>query len=132
MARIPSKTLTEVEHRFMEVLWDRGEADPETMIAELAGRGHDLSGGATRKMLLILLDKGYVNREKQGRKYVYRPSVPRDNAQQSMARELMDRAFGGSAVSLVAALFGGEDVPAEDLGRIEQLIEDYKREEGKS
>ncbi|MFC1606486.1 BlaI/MecI/CopY family transcriptional regulator [Candidatus Latescibacterota bacterium] len=132
MARRQSGTLTEVELEFMQVLWKDGEAAPEDVQKALLDSGRSLTGGSIRKMLSILVRKGYVSRKKQGKKYVYSPNILEEQAKTSMIRELVNRAFGGSASLMVATLIeSGGDIPADDLRKIERIIAERKKEEGK-
>ena len=129
MARRTSNTLTDVELEFMQILWSEREAAPDDLKNALKEKGRSLTGGSIRKMLLILMKKGYVERIKQGKKYIYRAKVQQDNAKRSMIHELLNRAFGGSASLMFATLLNGKKVPDEDIKKIEQLIAGHKKEE---
>ena len=128
MARRKTKTLTEVELEFMQILWSNNEASPEDMQKALVKKGTNLTGGSIRKMLLILMKKGYVERVKQGKKYVYSAKVHQDQANRSMIHDLLNRAFGGSPSLMVATLLDNRTVSDEDIGKIEQLIAERKKE----
>ena len=131
MARRTTPTLTEVELEFMQVLWAEREVSPEDIQNALLERSRTLTGGSIRKMLSILMRKGYVNRKKEGKKYLYTAMVGQEQAKKSMIRELLNRAFGGSASLMFATLIEGRDVPVEDLKTIERLIAERKKEERK-
>jgi BlaI family transcriptional regulator, penicillinase repressor len=126
MPRKVSPSLTAVELAFMEALWSGGELSPEDMREWHAVHRKELTGGTVRKTLLILMKKGYVERRKDGKRYLYRASVGNDAAKKSMVGELLDRAFGGSASLMVAALLDRENVPADDIARIERIIAERK------
>ena len=128
MARHTTSTLTEVELEFMQILWSKKEASPEDMQKALLQNGRSLTGGSIRKMLLILMKKGYVKRVKQGKKFVYSVKVHQHQANRSMINELMNRAFNGSASLMVAALLDSRNISEEDIDRIEQLIAERKKE----
>ena len=128
MARRITPTLTEVELEFMEILWSEKEASPEDLVKTLSEKGRTLTGGSIRKMLSILMRKGYVKRQKQGKKYIYSARVKQEQAKRGMIRELLERAFEGSASLMFATLIKGQDVPDEDVWKIEQLIADSKKE----
>ena len=131
MARRTTNTLTEVELEFMHILWSEKEASPEDLQNALLKKGRTLTGGSIRKMLSILLKKGYVKRKKEGKKYIYSPQVRQEQAKRTMLHELMNRAFDGSASLMVAALFDNQTVPEEDIEKIERLIADHKKENRK-
>ncbi|MBN1294846.1 MAG: BlaI/MecI/CopY family transcriptional regulator [Candidatus Latescibacteria bacterium] len=131
MARRISNTLTEVELEFMQILWSHKEAAPEDIKQALNVKGRTLTGGSIRKMLLILMKKEYVERIKEGKKYIYRAKVKQTNAKKSMILELLDRAFGGSAFQMFATLLESSEVPEEDIKKIEKLIGERKKEENR-
>jgi predicted transcriptional regulator len=128
MARPRSRTLTDVELEFMEVLWDRGTASTEDVQAALGARGRELTGGSIRKVLSILMSKGYVARRAEGRSFLYRALVPRHKARRSMLNELLSKAFGGSPALMMATLLDADSVSAGDLEEIRALIEEREQQ----
>lgn len=131
MARRLSNTLTEVELEFMQVLWSREDAAPEDIRHILNEKGRTLTGGSIRKMLLILVKKGYVERVRDGKKYIYRAKVKQTSAKTNMVFDLLDRAFGGSAPKMFVTLLDSREVPEEDLEKIQKLIAERKKAEQK-
>lgn len=130
MGRRKSRTLTEVELEFMRVLWDEGEATPQDVRRSLEEQGRQLSGGSIRKMLCILVEKGYAARRKDGRAYLYRPTVPERRAHRNMVRDLLRRAFDGSASLMVAALLDTRAVDREELDEIRRVIAEHGEGKG--
>ena len=66
MPRRKTRTLTEVELEFMQILWAEGEASTEDVQEALRRRGRELADGSVRKVLAILIDKGYATRRREG------------------------------------------------------------------
>lgn len=130
MARRKARTLTEVELEFMQIVWNRGQVTTEDLLEALRRQGRDLSDGSVRKMLSILVAKGYVSRRRRGRGFLYRAKVPKDRANRRMVRDLAKRAFGGSAALMVAALLDSRRVSGEDIRKIKRLIEEREGREG--
>jgi len=62
------------------------------------------SYSTVRAQLRVLEEKGHVQHEEHGLRYVYVPTVPRDIARRSALRHLVDTFFEGSAENVVAAL----------------------------
>ena len=121
MARRKSRTFTEVELEFMQVLWAAGEATTEYVQEALRKEGRDLSDGSVRKVLSILMDKGHVTRRREGRGHIYQAAVPKAKAHKRMVRDLLSRAFGGSAALMVAALLDAEALSDEEMARAEMV-----------
>jgi len=129
LARRKSKTLTEVELEFMQVIWaSGGEVTTEDVLEALRRQGRPLADGSVRKVLSILVTKGYVLRRRQGRSFLYRAKVPRDKASRSMVVDLLKRAFGGSAALMVAALLDSRQVRCGDIREIKKLIAEREQE----
>jgi predicted transcriptional regulator len=131
MPRRKSRTLTEVELEFMHVLWSSGESTTEDVQDALCEEGHGLADGSVRKVLSILVEKGYVTRRRAGRGFLYKAQVARRAANRSLVRDLLDRAFGGSASLMVASLLDGRRVKPKEMAAIKRLIARREREGGK-
>ena len=131
MARRTSRTLTEVELEFMQILWAKGDCTPEDIQRELQKSGRTLTGGSIRKILLILLRKGYVTRKKVSKTHAYSAKVVQEQANKSIIRDILDRAFSGSTSLMIAALLDSRTITDEDMKKIENLIKERKKEAGK-
>ena len=119
MGRKKSSNLTEAELRLMEVLWRNG---PVADIAEELPKQLGLAYNTMR----ILEAKGYARHDKpkQGRAFIYRPVVSREQASRSAVRHLLDRFFGNSAEALVLNLLRAEDLNERERERIRALFKD--------
>ncbi|HPI91425.1 MAG TPA: BlaI/MecI/CopY family transcriptional regulator [Spirochaetota bacterium] len=130
MARRKSKTLTEVELEFMQVIWDRADTSTEDLQRALAARGRPLTDGAIRRVLAILMQKGYLIRRKQGLSFLYNAKVQKNHALGSMFRDMLSRAFGGSGSLMIATFLDTVDIKPDEMDRIKRLIEDRERGKG--
>lgn len=128
MPRRKAKTFTEVELEFMRVIWAAGEVSTEDVLAALKKQGRDLADGSIRKVLSILVEKGHLTRRREGRGFLYKPKVEEGKANQRMVRDLVKRAFDGSASLMVAALFDGRGVSKRDLAEIKRLVAEAEQE----
>lgn len=74
------KQLMEFELTIMRKLWDVREATPEKLKRLFEAKGRSLIAGTVCKMLGILGEKGYITREKRGKRIStvrpYRTSRP--------------------------------------------------------
>ena len=127
MGRRKSKTLTEVELEFMQVVWEKGEVTTIEVQEALRRQKRNLSDGSIRKMLSILIRKGHLARRPQGRGFVYKATVPQGQANRKMVQDLVKRAFQGSSALMMASLFEGRAVDEGDLKQIKRLIADYEK-----
>lgn len=127
MPRRKSKTLTQVELEFMQVIWERGEVTTEDVLEHLAGRGRHLSDGSVRKILSILVAKGYAVRRPDGRAFRYKAAVAEGRANRSMLLDLVERAFAGSPALMMASLLDNTRMSKKDLTAIKQLIAEKEK-----
>jgi BlaI family transcriptional regulator, penicillinase repressor len=126
MTRRKTEHLTRLELEIMNVLWETGAANVQTVQQRLA---RDLAYTTVQTMLNILHRKGKVKRTLRDRAYFYKPSVTRSQVVSQTVSDMVDRLFGGSAESLVMSLVETKHLTAEKLARLNQLLEEF-REEG--
>lgn len=126
MARRKSRTLTELELAIMQVVWGREEITVEELRQALKETGRALALSSVRTMLGILLDKGYVMRRRLGRGHAYRAVVGAEQAEKSMAQDMIDRVYNGSAANFVAALLSQGLVRKHDLVEARRLIREHR------
>ena len=121
MARKKSGTLTDAEHRIMEVVWDKGTATVADVAEALAGK--DGTAYTTiLTMMRILQVKGYLSCRKQGRAHVYAPKVDRDTAARKAVRQLLTKFFAGSPGELVLSFLREEELSPEELNELKKKI----------
>jgi len=113
--------LTPLELEIMNVLWETGPANVQTVQARLDGR--ELAYTTVQTMLNVLHRKGKVKRQLKDRAYLYRPVFTRQKAIRQAVGEMLDRFFGGSADSLVLSLVETRHLTPEKLAQIQKLIE---------
>ena len=121
-----AERISEGEQAVMEVLW----ADAPLTASEVAERvpvDRGWSERTVKTMLGRLLAKGALIHEEQGRRYLYRPAVARDDFAKRETRRLADRLFGGRAAPLVAHLAAGRGLSAQDIAELEALLQDLKK-----
>ena len=130
MSKARLSALSRRERDIMDILFRRGRATAEEVMHDLSG---DPSYSTVRTQLRVLEEKGHVRHEEDGRKFVYLPAVTRLAARKVALRHVVDTFFDGSVERVVAALLGGEAsrLSNEELKRIQQLLEDAKKEDQK-
>jgi BlaI family transcriptional regulator, penicillinase repressor len=117
-----SATLTEAELRLMDVLWQTGPATVQQVLESLPKKQH-LAYNSVLTTIRILEKKGYVKHVKDGRAYVYRPLIERQDASRSEIRHLVNRFFKNSHELLVLNILEDRGIDADELKRLRQLLE---------
>ena len=116
-----SNTLTEAELRLMKLLWTRGESAVSDLVAAMP-EGEALAYTSVLTTVRILEQKGYVKHRQEGRAFLYSPCVAEREASRSEIKNMMQRFFGNSRERLLLSVLGDDDIDAEELTRLKQLI----------
>lgn len=118
--------LSNRERQIMDVLYREGKATAAEVQSQLPDPP---SYSAVRATLRILEEKGQVRHEKDGPRYVFRPSVAVETAKRTAVRHLLTTFFDGSAEMAVATLLdeSASDLSQSDLDRLEQLIDEARK-----
>ena len=121
MPRPLQPALSRRERQIMDILYRRGRATANEVMADLPG---DPSYSTVRTQLRVLESKGHVRHEEEGLRYVYLPAVARHAARRSALRHLVDTFFEGSTAKVVAALLGGDAsrLSDDELDRIAGIV----------
>ena len=126
MIRQPHSDLSRRERQIIDILYARGRATAAEVQAALP---EPPSYSAVRAMLRILEDKGHVRHEQDGPRYVYLPTVARDNAKRSALRHMLQTFFDGSAEQAISALLDDSSARLSDreLERLARMIDQARR-----
>ncbi|PYT32162.1 MAG: CopY family transcriptional regulator [Acidobacteria bacterium] len=114
------QSLTPLELQIMNVLWETGAANVQTVQAHLQGR--NLAYTTVQTMLNVLNRKGKVKRQLKDRAYMYRPVLSRKKAVTQAVGEMLNRFFGGSADGLVLSLLEMRHLTPEKLVQIQKVL----------
>ncbi len=116
---------TPAELEILSVLWERG---PSTVreVQEALGAARAAGYTTVLKLLQIMTDKGLVGRDERARAHVYSPRAAETQTQRQLVRDLVDRAFGGSAAKLVVQALSGRRASPEEIERIRRLLDDIE------
>ena len=124
MPRSAKTDLTKLELRIMQVIWRLGRCTVSDVQAELKPA---LAYTTVQTMLNILERKGKLERELEGRAYVYAARVTEDKALGQTLRDVIDRMFGGSSEELVMSLLKSRQI---DARRLAKLTEQFNKMKG--
>src|SRR5687767_15519706 len=113
---------TDGELSILRVLWERG---PSTVrqVHDVLNRERPTAYTTALKLLQIMTEKGLVRRDETDRTHVYHARLSQEQTQRQLVRDLVDRAFGGSASKLVMQALAAKRTSAEELTEIRKLID---------
>src|SRR5579871_3382677 len=115
---------TDAELEILAVLWSRG---PSTVrdVHETIAKRKPAQYTTVLKLLQIMTGKGLVHRDEKERAHVYQASRPREWTQRQLAGDLLQRAFNGSAKSLVLGALSARKTSKQELAEIRELLNQY-------
>ena len=113
--------ISAAEHEVMEVLW-REAPLTAAEVAERVPAEKSWSIRTVKTLLSRLLAKGVLAHHEEGRRYLYRPTVAREDYVTEESRRLLDRLFDGRVTPLVAHLAERDDLSERDIAEIEALL----------
>ncbi|GGY69375.1 BlaI/MecI/CopY family transcriptional regulator [Pseudoduganella albidiflava] len=119
----PKPTPAELE--LLQALWPLGAATARQVHDALRDSRPELGYGAVLRLMQVMHGKGLLIRDDSQRSHVYAPAQPRDALQTNLLKDLLQRAFAGSAKALVlAALKTG--ISRKDREEIERMLREEK------
>ena len=117
---------TDAELAILRVLWERGPSTVRQVHASLSGE-RPIGYTTALKIMQIMADKGLVERDETDRSHVYAARMSEERTQRQLLQDLLDRAFGGSALKLVMQALSTKKASPEELAQIRQLLDDRER-----
>lgn len=114
-------SISDAEAVVMDVLWRRHPASAEDVVAALAGRA-EWAEPTVKTLLNRLLNKGAIQAEKEGRRYLYWPVLSRDAWLSEQSAGLVDRLFGGRVAPLIAHFSEQRKLSSADIAELKRLI----------
>ena len=127
MRKPPPENLSRREREMMNIIYEAGRATAAEVQGAMASPP---SYSAVRATLRVLIDKGHLSHKQDGPRYIYLPTVNRDQARRSALQQVLRTFFDGSTNNAVAALLDMESskLSPDELERLAQMIDKAKSE----
>ena len=119
---------TDTELAILRVLWERG-ASTVRQVHETMSAVRPTAYTTALKMLQIMTEKGLVRRDDTDRTHVYQARLTEEQTQRQLVRDLLDRAFGGSAQKLVLQALSAKRASPEEIAQIRSLLDEMEKSE---
>jgi predicted transcriptional regulator len=130
MARPKHEHPTPAELEVLKILWDRGPSSVRDVMEELHKSGRRRAYTSVMSLLNVMADKRLATRKAQGRAFVYTARLEREKTLGGMLHDLYQRAFEGSAHSLVAHLLDESNPSDAELQEIRRTIDEHLQKGG--
>jgi BlaI family penicillinase repressor len=117
---------TDAELEILTVLWSRGPATVRDVHEIIAGR-RPTQYTTVLKQLQVMAEKGLVLRNERQRAHVYESARPREWTQRQLAGDMLQRAFNGSAKSLMIGALSSRKASKKELAELREILDEYER-----
>lgn len=120
-----------LEAEIMDIVWTRQlETFTVNDVLQVLEQRRDIAYTTVMTTVARLFDKGLLEREREGKRYVYSPRVSRQTFLESTAREVLESSLDEpGALALLAEKVS--EASACELDELEALIKRRRRELGK-
>jgi predicted transcriptional regulator len=126
--KLPKPTAGELE--ILDVLW-RLAAPATVREVHVELNAHKATGYTTvLKLMQIMAGKGLLDRDEAERAHRYTPRLKQQQTQTQLLRDLVDRAFHGSAAMLVQQALAAKRASPAEIAEIRELLDRYERDNG--
>lgn len=122
-----SESISEAESAVLAVLWEKGTATAEDVMAAIA-KPRDWQESTVKTLLGRLLKKGAVRAQKDGRRFIYVPTLAREEWLSRESEGLLNRLYGGRVAPLVAHFSRHRKLSKRDIRDLKRLIGELEDE----
>lgn len=130
MSEAQQPAMSDAEREVLQVLWRHGPLGVKDVIARLVASGQAWTRSTVVTLLRRLEAKGYIASDKSRYAFVYRPLVSREDVMHSRISELAGELCDGEAVPLMLAFAERHRFTADELARLQAMVDDLKRRRG--
>lgn len=122
MRELGSNQPTAVELEILRILWELEPCPVREIHARLVeAKGTNYS--TTVKMLSVMLQKGLVKRDEESTPHRYRAALSRQRAAKTFLKDLIDKVYDGSAMSLVLQALASGKATKEEIDEARKLLD---------
>jgi len=120
--------LHDLEATIMDVVWSkRLSSFAVGDVLAILEKQRDIAYTTVMTTVTRLYEKGILQRERDGKRYLYSPTLTREEFMESTAREVLDEAVGGhQAMAMLAEKVS--EASAGELDDLEALIQKRREE----
>lgn len=127
----PEGKLTAVQHQIMQVLWQRGEGGATASeIWQQICAEREVGRTTVLKQIQRLESRRWLRRMSDSGVACYIAALDQQQTAEMLAAEFVNDFFGGSLSDLVMSVLGSREIQANDIQRLQQLLDDHAARRG--
>jgi BlaI family penicillinase repressor len=124
-------SISDAEWDVISVLWDAdGELTSNEVVERLA-KPKGWSPRTVKTLLNRLVKKRALSYQIDGKRYLYRPAVAREQCVRAESRSFLSRVFGGAAGPMLVHFVTHADLSPAELKELEQALTARKQQHGR-
>jgi len=120
MPKIPR--ISESEWEIMNVIWSQGPCSAGDIIEALKQTDMSWHDKTVKAFLNRLVKKKALGFNKEGRAYVYRPLVKREECVDAASESFLERVFGGSLKPMLAHFVQRDKLSPDEIRELRRLL----------
>src|ERR1700759_2795949 len=113
---------TKSELEILQVLWEHGPSTVRFVNDKLNEQKREVNYMSTQKLMLIMLDKGFVTKDASQMTHVYKAAADEGKTKGVLLDRVVDNLFNGSSSSLMMQLMGNKKMYPEEREEFKELI----------
>jgi predicted transcriptional regulator len=129
MARPKHEHPTPAELEVLKIIWERGPSTVRDVLEALPVE-RPRAYTSVMSLLNVMADKGLLAREPHGRAFQYAARADREKTLGRLVRDLLGRAFEGSASLLVGHVLAQGQPSRRELEEIRRTLDEYRQQQG--
>ena len=122
MSKVPR--ISETEWEVMKIVWSQGPCSAGQIIAALQQADASWHPRTAKAFLNRLVKKKALGFSKDGRAYLYRPLVRREECVDAASESFLERVFGGSLKPMLAHFVQREKLSPDEIRELRHLLKD--------
>lgn len=113
---------TKSELEILQVLWQYGPSTVRFVNDRLNEQKREVNYMSTQKLMLIMLEKGFLTKDASQMTHVYQAAVEEGKTKGYILDRVVDNLFNGSASSLMMQLLGNKKISPQEMEEFKELI----------
>ena len=121
-----SMQISDSEWDVMVPIWETGACTASDVIKRLRAT-HAWNHSTIRTLLARLVEKGALDYEVDGSRYIYRAAVSRKECVRQESRSFLKKVFAGDVGALVAHFVAEASLDREQLEQLQRMIAEQRK-----
>ncbi|HTK22312.1 MAG TPA: BlaI/MecI/CopY family transcriptional regulator [Mucilaginibacter sp.] len=113
---------TKSELEILQVLWQYGPSTVRFVNDKLNEQKREVNYMSTQKLMLIMLEKGFLTKDASQMTHVYKAAVEEGKTKGFILDRVVDNLFNGSASGLMMQLLGNKKISPQEMEEFKELI----------